>query len=137
MCDDSSLSTLDSPVEGCSKPSQNAQASPENSGCYLIFTQGTKCCFPHQVAIKRIAPEEAAPLCSQQTLKPPCDELDRTFNVAMARGGVLPQPQVPHIPEDPFDFEPPEKFDVPDHLIEMNGHIIGMSLSPDHRFAFM
>lgn len=26
-----------------------------------------------------------------------------------------------------------EKFDSPDHLIDLHGHILGMRLSPDHR----
>ena len=26
-----------------------------------------------------------------------------------------------------------DKFDPIDHVIDLNGHIIGMSLSPDHR----
>ena len=35
------------------------------------------------------------------------------------------------------DFESvEEKFDKADHLIDLHGHIIGMALSPDHRFVF-
>ena len=28
-----------------------------------------------------------------------------------------------------------EKFDKIDHIIDLDGHIIGMGLSPDHRFV--
>ena len=29
------------------------------------------------------------------------------------------------------------RFDVIDHIIDLNGHIIGMCLSPDHRFLHL
>lgn len=30
-----------------------------------------------------------------------------------------------------------DQFDKVDHLIDLHGHIIGMGLSPDHRFAIL
>lgn len=30
-----------------------------------------------------------------------------------------------------------DKFDEVDHLLDLHGHIIGMGLSPDHRYVFI
>ena len=40
------------------------------------------------------------------------------------------------------EFPPPadrrrEALDAPDQIIEMNGHVIGMRLSPDHRYLYV
>lgn len=45
-------------------------------------------------------------------------------------------PQRPEI--NWLDFESvADKFDKVDHLIDLHGHIIGMGLSPDHRFFIL
>jgi F-box/WD-40 domain protein 5 len=44
---------------------------------------------------------------------------------------------VPDFPAPLSDQMIDEKFDKPDHVIDLNGHIIGMGLSPDHRYLYV
>lgn len=44
--------------------------------------------------------------------------------------------QSPSQDPDWLDFDKvADKFDKIDHLIDLHGHIVGMGLSPDHRFV--
>lgn len=87
--------------------------SVEDEFCdkYLIFTMGEQTYTPHQIGIKRIAASEMK------------DTIDRLKHRDLQ---MVPNNDVePHI----------DKFDGIDHSIELHGHIIGMCLSPDHRYA--
>lgn len=83
---------------------------------YLIFTTGSKTYTPHQIGIKKVQSLEAM----------------RYENVEETGEGVRLMPNVE-------DSQPgsPLKFDEVDHLIELDGHIIGMCLSPDHRYLYV
>ncbi|ELU06661.1 hypothetical protein CAPTEDRAFT_220138 [Capitella teleta] len=91
-------------------PAPVLEASGGDGDRLFIFTTGTKCCSPHQIGIKRILEADTAHLSSQR-LKP-----ELKGNDDMVDGA---------------------KFDAPDHLIEMHGHIIGMCLSQDNRYLYV
>lgn len=74
---------------------------------YLIFTKGSGTYSPHQIGIKRIKPL-------------------RAFN---SDGSRL----LPNVMETTYNADEGETYDEVDHVIDMHGHIIGMTLSPDHR----
>lgn len=83
---------------------------------YLIFTMGTKTYTPHQIGIKRIDAQQVANVMkADMTYHPP----------------VLPPVPQPDVLDG--DQDPDEEFDTADHVVELNGHIIGMCLSPDQR----
>ncbi len=96
------------PVASTSSSSQD----PEEK--YLLFTTGLKTYTPHQVGIKKILP-----------LKTTCP-VDRS---ASSKDGLLPNVS----DNEAGPVNPNNVYDTVDHLIELNGHIIGMCLSPDHR----
>ena len=93
--------------------SSRRRLSSESGDKYLIFTTGSKTYTPHQIGIKRIKSLEAA----------------RTANLQYSEQGVRLLPNV----DENFQGLNREDFDTVDHLIELDGHIIGMCLSPDHR----
>ena len=81
--------------------------SPQSDDKYLIFTKGSETYTPHQIGIKRIKPMKA-------------------FN---DNGQLLP-----NVSENTQGLDRGEDYyDEVDHLIDMDGHIIGMCLSPDQR----
>ena len=94
--------------------SKDTQASDTevSSDCfpdkYLIFTMGEKTYTPHQIGIKRIKAVEK-----------------------MTQHGVQVLPDV----EENLHGMDREDFDTVDHTIDLHGHIIGMCLSPDHRYV--
>ncbi|XP_063424872.1 F-box/WD repeat-containing protein 5-like [Mytilus trossulus] len=77
---------------------------------FLIFTQGSKTYTPHQIGIKRIKPLEKI-LGDERPLLP-----DIEFN----------SPALESIAYDKLD-----------KVIDMHGHIIGLALSPDHRYLYV
>ena len=73
---------------------------------YLIFTKGSETYTPHQIGIKRI--------------KPFSDDGSRLL---------------PNVADNTHNLEQgDDNYDDVDHLIDMHGHIIGMTLSPDQRY---
>lgn len=79
---------------------------------YLIFTKGSETYTPHQIGIKRIKPFQA-------------------FNDDGSR-------LLPNVSDNTHMLERGEDVnDDVDHLIDMHGHIIGMTLSPDQRYAYV
>lgn len=94
----------------------SSKSSPKFQDKYLIFTTGSKTYTPHQIGIKKVQSLEAM----------------RYKNVEETGEGVRLMPNVE-------DSQPgsPLKFDEVDHLIELDGHIIGMCLSPDHRYLYV
>ena len=85
-----------------------SQTSCQPEDKYLIFTKGSETYTPHQIGIKRIKRLKA-------------------FNDS---GQLLPD-----VEDNTQGLERGENdYDEVDHLIDMNGHIIGMCLSPDQRY---
>lgn len=84
----------------------------------LIFTTGSLTYAPHQVGFKRIKPFRFA-----EPEKEPPSLLQR----------IARQQEARLEPPDPVE----QTFDAVDHLVDLHGHIIGMGLSPDHRFLYI
>lgn len=99
---------------GDNQPGFSVSVEDEFCDKYLIFTMGEQTYTPHQIGIKRIAASEMK------------DTIDRLKHRDL-------QMVVPNNDTEPhFD-----RFDDIDHTIELHGHIIGMCLSPDHRFLYV
>lgn len=97
---------------------------------YLIFSTGSKTFTPHQVGFKRIRnvffPKKLDP---GPTLKE---------RIAAKRAAEQQQQQTPRNDPDWWDYESvKDRFDQVDKVIDLHGHIIGMSLSPDHRYLYV
>ncbi|XP_064458701.1 F-box/WD repeat-containing protein 5-like [Ornithodoros turicata] len=85
----------------------------------LIFTTGSLTYAPHQVGFKRIRPFRFA--------EPEKEPVSLTQRLAEY------QERQSRDPPDPMN----QKFDTVDELIDLHGHIIGMGLSPDHRYLYI
>jgi len=71
----------------------------------LIFTKGSRTYTPHQIGIKRM-PRSVVELMAEQ-----------------------------HAHEADIETEDDANDDSVDMTVELHGHIIGMNLSPDHRYV--
>uniref|UniRef100_A0A0P6G366 F-box/WD repeat-containing protein n=1 Tax=Daphnia magna TaxID=35525 RepID=A0A0P6G366_9CRUS len=102
---------------------------------FLIFTMGSRTYTPHQIGLKRISPFT---FCNRIDIGPSLAErvaIQRQERQALEESLALGIP-----PPEPVwqDFEAvADRFDPIDHVIDLNGHIIGMSLSPDHRYLYV
>lgn len=97
---------------------------------YLIFSTGSKTFTPHQIGFKRIGnvyfPKKLDP---GPTLKE---------RIAAKRAAEQQQQQTPRTDPDWWDYESvKDRFDQVDKVIDLHGHIIGMALSPDHRYLYV
>ncbi|KAL7306531.1 hypothetical protein TKK_0001224 [Trichogramma kaykai] len=98
---------------------------------FLIFTTGSKTYTPHQVGFKRIKP-----VTFPRRLDPGPSLQERLAQRHRERemqnnGSFRPEPNW-------LDYNSvADKFDKIDHLIDLHGHIIGMGLSPDHRYLYI
>ncbi|KAG8230940.1 hypothetical protein J437_LFUL002973 [Ladona fulva] len=113
---------------------------------FLIFTTGSKTYTPHQIGFKRIEPfafpRRLDPGPSlEERIAEKRRERERRAEAERAaaewgRGGLEgPDPQ-----QEPnwLDYDSvAHRFDTIDHLIDLHGHIIGMGLSPDHRYLYV
>lgn len=90
---------------------------------FLIFTTGSKTYTPHQVGFKRIRPFRFKDKISMSLVE----------KLAEQRENMLARSS-PNFREE-ANME--NMFDKVDHLIDLHGHIIGMALSPDHRFLYV
>lgn len=89
---------------------------------YLIFTTGSKTYTPHQVGFKRI-----------KNLKFPT-RLDPGPSLRERLAQRERERERQNSYTNYLDYESvADKFDKLDHVIDLQGHIIGMGLSPDHR----
>ncbi|XP_029047820.1 F-box/WD repeat-containing protein 5 isoform X1 [Osmia bicornis bicornis] len=101
-----------------------------NGEKYLIFTTGSKTYTPHQVGFKRIKkfkfPTRLDPGPSlRERLAQRERERERQNALALLYTNWLDYSSVA------------DNFDKVDHLIDLHGHIIGMGLSPDHRYLYV
>lgn len=102
---------------------------------FLIFTMGSRTYTPHQIGLKRILPFT---FCRRIDVGPSLAErvairqrAEQALRESQALGLPPPEP-VWH------DYEAvADRFDPVDHIIDLNGHIIGMGLSPDHRYLYV
>ncbi|XP_013777104.1 F-box/WD repeat-containing protein 5-like isoform X2 [Limulus polyphemus] len=93
---------------------------------YLIFTTGSLTYTPHQIGFKRIKPFKFAEQVTETaTLSQRIQERREKRNAP----SVSPNWQDEHAIADHFDKV--------DHIIDLHGHIIGMGLSPDHRYLYV
>ncbi|XP_042211145.1 F-box/WD repeat-containing protein 5-like [Homarus americanus] len=97
---------------------------------FLIFTTGSKTYSPHQIGFKRIKKFsiptvlEVGP-CLRERIQ------QRDQQRELRNLGLFQEPNW-------LDYDSvAERFDPIDHLIDLNGHIIGMGLSPDHRYLYV
>ncbi|XP_004531683.1 F-box/WD repeat-containing protein 5 isoform X2 [Ceratitis capitata] len=95
---------------------------------YLIFSTGSKTYTPHQIGIKRIRnvkfPKKLDP-------GPSLKERIAAKKAAKTENQLRADP-------DWWNFESvAHLFDKVDKVIDLHGHIIGMSLSPDHRYLYV
>lgn len=97
---------------------------------YLIFTTGSKTYTPHQIGIKRIRNVNFP-----KTLDPGPSLRER---IAAKKREKEEQHNQPRIEPDWWNYESvADKFDKVDKIIDLHGHIIGMALSPDHRYIYV
>ncbi|KAB7505563.1 F-box/WD repeat-containing protein 5 [Armadillidium nasatum] len=103
------------------------QTSPEK---LLIFTTGSKTYSPHQIGIKRVKNFKIPTIidvgpCLKERIE------QRDMERELRNQGLLQRP-------DWLNYESvKDKFDIIDHVFDLHGHIIGMNLSPDHRFLYV
>lgn len=102
----------DSLCSGASS-SSGEKLDEESIDKYLIFTMGSETYTPHQVGIKLIKSIAGA----------------ESVRTEQSPEGLRLLPEV----EDNNHGLDRDDYDSVDHLIDLHGHIIGMSLSPDHR----
>nr|XP_031845046.1 F-box/WD repeat-containing protein 5 isoform X2 [Nomia melanderi] len=112
----------------------NVDEIANNCEKYLIFTTGTETFIPHQVAFKRVKnvkfPTSIYP-GRLYTLKE--RKRDRKLERERERERQRQNPN-----DNVLDIEAiADKFDNVDHVIDFNGHIVGMGLSPDHRYLYV
>lgn len=97
---------------------------------YLIFSTGSKTFTPHQIGFKRIRniyfPKKLDPGPSLKQ------------RIAAKKAAEQQQQQTPRNDPDWWDYESvKDRFDQVDKVIDLHGHIIGMALSPDHRYLYV
>ncbi|XP_025829261.1 F-box/WD repeat-containing protein 5 isoform X2 [Agrilus planipennis] len=98
---------------------------------YLIFTTGFKTYTPHQIGFKRIRPFMFPKRID------PGPSLKERLELHERKKEKLRSGSPPNEPNW-LDFDAvADKFDKVDHLIDLHGHIIGMGLSPDHRYLYV
>ncbi|XP_044752618.1 F-box/WD repeat-containing protein 5 [Coccinella septempunctata] len=109
--------------------SSSSDSATDSDDKYLIFVTGSNTYIPHEIGIKRIKsfkfPDRIDPGPSLKERQMLLDERKRLLDSG-----------VDNIYWNDIDSIA-EKFDSPDYLIDLHGHILGMRLSPDHRFLFV
>ncbi|KAM7087471.1 F-box/WD repeat-containing protein 5 isoform 3-T3 [Ciconia maguari] len=120
-------------------PELNLLSTDSNSKTkYLIFTTGCLTYSPHQIAARREAPSQSLgtstspAVCWQQSAELP----DSAF-CPQGIKRILPHQMTTAGPVLGEERRSDEFFDSLDHVIDIHGHIIGMGLSPDHRYLYV
>nr|CAD7205018.1 unnamed protein product [Timema douglasi] len=115
------------PTDDASDNSSEASMELGLSEKYLIFTTGSKTYTPHQVGFKRVRgvtfPRKMSP--------------GPTLSERLARRAAERENSQQPDPNWLVFEEVADRFDKVDHLIDLHGHIIGMGLSPDHRYLYV
>ncbi|KAH8385754.1 hypothetical protein KR009_005905 [Drosophila setifemur] len=95
---------------------------------YLIFSTGSKTFTPHQIGFKRI----------RNVYFPKKLDPGPTLKERIAAKRAAKQQQTLRTDPDWWDYESvKDRFDQVDKVIDLHGHIIGMALSPDHRYLYV
>ncbi|XP_065357327.1 F-box/WD repeat-containing protein 5 [Calliphora vicina] len=95
---------------------------------YLIFSTGSKTYTPHQIGIKRIKH-----VTFPKKLDPGPSLKERIAAKKAEKKNPLRDPD-----PDWWNYEAvADRFDKVDKVIDLHGHIIGMALSPDHRYLYV
>ncbi|XP_066142141.1 F-box/WD repeat-containing protein 5 [Euwallacea fornicatus] len=98
---------------------------------YLIFITGSKTYTPHQIGFKRIKP-----FVFPKKMDPGPTLKERLILQEQRKEQL--RSSSPSQDPDWLDFDKvADKFDKVDHLIDLHGHIVGMGLSPDHRYLYV
>ncbi|KAE8739473.1 hypothetical protein FOCC_FOCC015027 [Frankliniella occidentalis] len=122
----------ESDISELSETSVETEFSEEDELCvqedkFLIFTTGSNTYSPHQIGIKRIKP-----ISFPRRMDPGLPFRERIANLNR-------EYQPPN--ENPNEAQNANAegtdYDEVDHLIDLHGHIIGMGLSPDHRYLYV
>lgn len=117
--------SLDSPDESdCEE--DDLSGLPEK---LLIFTTGSKTYTPHQIGFKRIKCITFPKVINRG---PSLKERLAKRQERLLRGSV----SVEESSQTNYHAVV-NKYDEVDHVLDLHGHIIGMSLSPDHRFLYV
>ncbi|XP_061396334.1 F-box/WD repeat-containing protein 5 [Musca vetustissima] len=93
---------------------------------YLIFSTGSKTYTPHQIGIKRI----------RHVTFPKKLDLGPSLKERVAAKKEKNQVREPDPDWNNYDSVA-DRFDKVDKVIDLHGHIIGMALSPDHRYLYV
>lgn len=97
---------------------------------YLIFSTGSKTYTPHQIGFKRIRN-----INFPRRIDPGLSIKER---LAIKEREKELQETEPRAEPDWLNYDAvAQKFDSVDKLIDLHGHIIGMGLSPDHRYLYV
>ncbi|XP_047474883.1 F-box/WD repeat-containing protein 5-like isoform X1 [Penaeus chinensis] len=126
---------IESEEDGMLEWAEDGEFSPpmslaEDRDKFLIFTTGSKTYSPHQIGFKRIKKFSIPTILD---IGPGLRERiqARELERELRNLGLFQEPNW-------LDYESvADKFDTIDHLIDLNGHIIGMGLSPDHRYLYV
>lgn len=118
---------------------------------YLIFSTGSKTYTPHQIGFKRIRnvnfPKKLEPGPSLKE-RIAAKERERVlqvknlnihfYEIFFKNSFTMFQSNEPRVDPDWLDYDSvASRFDKVDKLIDLHGHIIGMGLSPDHRYLYV
>lgn len=117
---------------------------------YLIFSTGSRTYTPHQIGIKRVGkvnfPKKLEPgptIQERIALRDRRRQLEALINSLSPEEARLQFQQFahgaePHLDPDWLNFDAvANRFDSIDALIDLEGHIIGMGLSPCNRFLYV
>lgn len=97
---------------------------------YLIFSTGSKTYTPHQIGFKRVKQ-----INFPKKLEPGPSLRER---IATRDRERQQQSNEPRADPDWLNYDSvSDRFDKVDKLIDLHGHIIGMGLSPDHRYLYV
>lgn len=134
---------LDSQMSKLNMPSRSAWPQPNSGGIgdfeddddlekappkYLIFSTGSKAYVPHQIAFKRV---DKVAFPKQLDPGPSLKERIALQRLRRESENLFEEPDWSNY------AAVSDRFDKIDKLIDLHGQIIGMALSPDHRFLYV
>ncbi|CAK9304756.1 unnamed protein product, partial [Gordionus sp. m RMFG-2023] len=121
-----------------------------NGDKYLVFTTGSKTYVPHQIGFKLIKPIKLPTISQALAILNPSSSAHRDNRDYPETVGLETDADTIHdynpliyrgarsFPNNEFQNYPEQMdFDSIDHLIDFNGHIIGMTFSPDQKYLYV